>query len=98
MYNKKIFCTECGEELIEGANFCAKCGNSLNNKNTENLNKEKFDNIPQSFNNIKKNKKIILGLGVALIIVISVFMYGFIAEESYARSVLDKGDVTEMAK
>ena len=30
MIGEKMYCHNCGEENIEGANFCSKCGKPLN--------------------------------------------------------------------
>ncbi len=49
------FCPSCGEEIVEGANFCKKCGYDLV-KNQEN----RFVRNPENFNpqNFEKSYKI----------------------------------------
>ena len=33
MNQEKMFCSNCGNELVPGNNFCTKCGASCNNTN-----------------------------------------------------------------
>lgn len=56
-----MYCKNCGEKLDDNAKFCAKCGNKCNENNLINNVLEKLKKI---------DKKILIGVGIALVIII----------------------------
>lgn len=56
-----MYCKNCGEKLEDNIKFCAKCGNKCNEKNLVNNTLEKVKKI---------DKKILIGVGIALVIII----------------------------
>lgn len=66
-----MLCSRCGFDNEEGAKFCLKCGNSLNNNNTNLRNENSFSkpyNSPQSKNN--NNNILIIGITAIIIALI----------------------------
>lgn len=57
-----MFCSKCGKEVADEAQFCQFCGNKIDNKKeTENISN-------QEENNLKKNKNKSYGIFIAIII------------------------------
>jgi len=76
--NKNLFCGDCGNS-IKDENFCPKCGHSLQSEKRDIVDKIKIKeskidvgNTPQKeiTNDKKSSKKIIIGLGVLITVII----------------------------
>lgn len=80
MENRKInYCPKCGNKLTGGERFCSICGNPLlDNFQTENMivsqNYEKKDEEKKS---LGKLKKILLGIGAVVVMVVIVIALSF---------------------
>ena len=76
--NKNLFCGNCGNS-IKDENFCPKCGHSLQSEKSDTVDEIKIkeskidvENTPQKeiTNNNKSSKKIIIGLGVLIAVIV----------------------------
>lgn len=65
---KKVVCSECGTEIEEGTLVCPKCGNPI--KNEEEFQKVELSKV--AIPKIKINKKIIVGICAAIVLVIGI--------------------------
>lgn len=63
------FCTNCGKELVEGANVCGYCGTFINNGSNSN-----FNNNVNNMNNVNQNNNTDVGLIGFIISLISTFL------------------------
>ncbi|MCX7715047.1 MAG: zinc ribbon domain-containing protein [Clostridia bacterium] len=66
------FCSNCGNELKEGAKFCDKCGKAVTNDNTEDEYKEPTVQVPPVTQQVKKkkNKGCLIGFIIFILIVV----------------------------
>lgn len=69
-----MFCPKCGEEIKDGSKFCKHCGSEIKKNNNANTNTATVTN--QS-NNDDRNKKIIIGVLVAAIVILAIVFVGF---------------------
>jgi len=69
-----MFCPKCGEEIKDGSKFCKHCGSEIKKNNNANTNTATVTN--QS-NNDDRNKKIIIGILVAAIVILAIVFVGF---------------------
>lgn len=67
-----MFCPKCGEEIKDGSKFCKHCGSEI--KKNNNANTATGTEQP---NNDDRNKKIIIGVLVAAIVVLAIVFVGF---------------------
>ena len=68
---KKTFCSECGAEIPEGVTACPNCGNPIVAETTENVQKVELSKV--AVPKVKMNKKILLALAAAALVVIGIF-------------------------
>lgn len=70
-----MFCPKCGKEIKDGSKFCKHCGNKIKPKAPEQANQ---DNTPtQTSSNDDRNKKIIIGVLIAAIVILAIVFVGF---------------------
>ena len=68
---KKTFCSECGAEIPEGVTACPNCGNPIVAETTENVQKVELSKV--AVPKVKMNKKLLLALAAAALVVIGIF-------------------------
>ncbi len=68
-----MFCPKCGEEIKDGSKFCKHCGTPIKSKTGA---KKPPEPIKTS-NNDDRNKKIIIGVLIAAIVILAIVFVGF---------------------
>ena len=74
-----MFCPKCGKEITDGSKFCKHCGCKIKPKDSPNANNtagtSSVASAPAS--NDEKNKKIIIGVLIAAIVILAIVLVGF---------------------
>ena len=68
-----MFCPKCGKEIKDGSKFCKHCGSKIKPKNPE----ATQANVSTQASNDDRNKKIIIGVLIAAIVILAVVFVGF---------------------
>ena len=96
------FCTHCGAELIEGTEFCSKCGKSINNKSSltpstkiqPKVSPSQSPYQQQYMQPPKSNKKLVISLIaiIAIVLVVIVLIFIFMGNSADDRFVGTSAD------
>lgn len=68
-----MFCPKCGEEIKDGSKFCKHCGAKIKPKVNDNVKPA----APATQSNDDRNKKIIIGVLIAAIVILAIVFVGF---------------------
>ncbi|WP_407416176.1 zinc-ribbon domain-containing protein [Methanobrevibacter sp.] len=68
-----MFCPKCGEEIKDGSKFCKHCGTQIKSKTAG----DKPPKPVQSSSGDDRNKKIIIGVLIAAIVILAIVFVGF---------------------
>lgn len=68
-----MFCPKCGKELKDGSKFCKYCGTKIKPKQTAVSN----NNAVKTTDDNEKTKKIIIGILIAVIVILSIVFIGY---------------------
>lgn len=72
-----MFCPKCGKEIKDGSKFCKHCGNQIKQKDSVNTNSNNASAVVSApANNDDRNKKIIIGVLIAAIVILAVVFVG----------------------
>lgn len=84
-----MYCNNCGNEVVEGSEFCPYCGSKINKANNETLGPMNYKVYDIGQNNIKPKKKIGKGLIITIICCIaligSAIYFTIIADNGSSR-------------
>ena len=68
-----MFCPKCGKEIKDGSKFCKHCGSKIKPKTPE----AAQNHVSTQTSNDDRNKKIIIGVLIAAIVILAVVFVGF---------------------
>ena len=71
-----MYCPKCGEEIKDGSKFCKHCGAEIKPKSGGNAGSQP-GNAPAQQSDDDRNKKIIIGVLIAAIVILAVVFVGF---------------------